>query len=187
MFGPEGQDVTMTDPADRTLHAVPDLDNLQTDLDSHHIQGYALADPDRRHFSMPLVSHIEGNLYTGGCLDGVRLSDDYSWVVSLYPWEKYRLGPNTQRVEVEMYDHDGMPDLTVLHETADLVVDRLNAGKVLVHCQAGLNRSGLVAALALIKMGRSPRQAIDLLREKRGPVVLCNRTFVRWLMTQGDD
>lgn len=165
-----------------------DLSQIQTDLESHHIQGYATADPEQRHFSMPLVSHIEGNLWTGGCIEGVRLGDDFRMVVSLYPWEKYRLGPNTQRVEVEMYDHDGMPDLKVLHETADLVVEHLRQGhKILVHCQAGLNRSGLVAALALIKMGKSPREAIDLLREKRSEVVLCNRTFERWLIAQGGD
>lgn len=163
-----------------------DAASIQTDLESHHIEGYAIADPQRRKFSMPLISHIEDNLWTGGCIDKARLPDDFAWVVSLYPWEQFTLGPDTQRIEIEMYDHDGMPDLTLLHQTAEAVVLAVAEGKTLVHCQAGLNRSGLVAALALVKMGRTPDEAIDLLRAKRGPVVLCNRTFVTWLREQTD-
>jgi hypothetical protein len=153
-----------------------------TDFTSHHIEGYALADRERRHFDVPLVSHIEGNLWTGGCIDGVRLGDDFRYVVSLYPWEKYLLGPDTERLEAQMYDAGSMPNIHALHAAADQVVAWLAVGKTLVHCQAGLNRSGLVAALALVKMGHTAREAIDLLREKRSPVVLCNATFERWLL-----
>ena len=57
-------------------------------------------------------------------------------------------------------------------------------GPVLVHCQAGLNRSGLVTALALMRAGRSSKDAIDLLREKRCDAVLCNPAFHMWLRKQ---
>lgn len=154
-----------------------------TDFTSHHIEGYARADAQQRHFSVPLVSHIAGDLWTGGC-KRVRLGDDFRFVFSLYPWEQYILGPDTERIEIEMYDHGSMPDLEVLDSVAEQVVDRLHEGhKTLVHCQAGLNRSGLVAALALTKMGYTAREAIDLLREKRSPVVLCNSTFEQWLLS----
>jgi protein-tyrosine phosphatase len=53
-----------------------------------------------------------------------------------------------------------------------------------VHCQAGLNRSGLVTALALILNGMSPERAIGLLRQKRTPLVLCNGAFEAWLLGQ---
>jgi Dual specificity phosphatase, catalytic domain len=154
----------------------------ETDFASHHIEGYALADREQRRFSVPLVSHIEGNLWTGGCIDGVRLGDDFRYVVSLYPWEKYTLGSETERLEAVMYDAGSMPNIHALHAAADQVVAWVAEGKTLVHCQAGLNRSGLVAALALTKMGHSAREAIDLLREKRSPVVLCNATFEAWLL-----
>lgn len=153
-----------------------------TDFYSRRVNGYALADEEHRYFDMPLVSHIEGNLWTGGCVDRVRLPDDFRRVISLYPWEKYDLGPSTIRVEWEMYDAAGMPDLNEVRHAAEAVVSALHSGKTLVHCQAGLNRSGLVAAVALVRMGRTPREAIDLLRAKRGPVVLCNPTFERWLL-----
>jgi protein-tyrosine phosphatase len=57
----------------------------------------------------------------------------------------------------------------------------MEKGKTLVHCQAGLNRSGLVAAVALMKLGRTADEAIKLLRDSRSPMVLCNDTFVSQL------
>jgi protein-tyrosine phosphatase len=61
--------------------------------------------------------------------------------------------------------------------------------KVLVHCTEGLNRSGVVVARALIAMGRSARDAIDLVRRQRGPSVdgfpaLGNEEFVDWLLAE---
>lgn len=155
------------------------------DWQSHHIEGYAVAAREKGedgYFNAPLISHIEGNLYVGGCIDGVRLDEDFAHVVSLYRWERYTLGPNTKRHEVTMYDSGDVPDAAQISELADLVVAGLAEGKTLVHCQAGLNRSNLIAASALVKMGRTPREAIDILREKRSPVVLCNQAFERWLL-----
>jgi protein-tyrosine phosphatase len=53
--------------------------------------------------------------------------------------------------------------------------------KVLVRCQAGWNRSGLVTALALMKDGHKAKDAIDLIRARRSPHALCNEDFVRYL------
>ena len=50
--------------------------------------------------------------------------------------------------------------------------------KVLVRCRAGLNRSALVAALALVHLeGITPGQAVTALRERRHPDALCNPTL----------
>jgi len=127
---------------------------------NHHIEGYAIAAIEAGrdgHFQAPLISHIERNLYVGGCIDGVRLEDDFRHVVSLYTWERYALGPDTRLHEYEMYDATEMPDETLLTGIADDVNRYLIEGKTLVHCRAGLNRSNLVAALALIRLscGRS--------------------------------
>lgn len=161
----------------------------EADWTSHHIEGYAAAAieaGDVGYFSAPLISHIVDNLYVGGCIDGVRLDDDWQTVFSLYKWERYDLGPSTRRVEVEMYDKGEIPDEDQLHLLAEAVNAALDAGgKVLVHCQAGLNRSNLVAGLTLIKRGWTPEDAIAILRERRSPMVLCNRAFSRWLVTQG--
>jgi protein-tyrosine phosphatase len=60
----------------------------------------------------------------------------------------------------------------------------MHAGKVLCHCQAGLNRSSLISGLALILDGYEPEEAIRLLRTSRSPAVLCNGSFERWLLKQ---
>jgi protein-tyrosine phosphatase len=51
-----------------------------------------------------------------------------------------------------------------------------------VHCQAGLNRSGLITARALMLRGMSATDAIQLLRKRRDPAVLCNAVFANWLV-----
>ncbi len=56
--------------------------------------------------------------------------------------------------------------------------------RVLVRCQAGVNRSGLVAALILMLDGYQPVEAIELLRSRRSPVVLANAHFATWLVNQ---
>ena len=159
--------------------------DLLADWRNHHIEGYAVAAMEAGKdgkFSAPLISHIEGNLYVGGCINQVQLDEDFAHVVSLYKWERYKIGPDTKRVEVTMYDSSARPDPDQIDWIADYVVEALEDGKTLVHCQAGLNRSNLIAAAALIKMGRTPQEAIDLLREKRSPLVLCNETFEKFLI-----
>jgi rhodanese-related sulfurtransferase len=130
---------------------------------------------------VPLISHVEGNLWQGGCLGGVRLPDYFDFVLSLYPWESYTLGPNTERAEVKMYDSLDQT-FEQVDELAHLVKEYLDADKtVLVHCQAGLNRSGLLAARTLMLLGHTPEVAIEMLRTKRSPLVLCNEAFENWL------
>ena len=60
--------------------------------------------------------------------------------------------------------------------------DRWLAGeRVLIRCQAGVNRSGLVTAIVLMLQGMSADEAISLLRERRSPLVLNNPDFERFL------
>lgn len=150
------------------------------DFMQHRIQGTAHQDEQGRFFDIPLVSHVEGNLYQGGCFGGVRLPDEFVYVASLYPWERYELGPDTHRDEFKLYDASDQ-GFEFIDAIAKRVVGWAKDGPTLVHCQAGLNRSGLVAARALMLMnGDSAAVAINKVR-KRSPVVLCNQSFVNWL------
>jgi oxygen-independent coproporphyrinogen-3 oxidase len=56
--------------------------------------------------------------------------------------------------------------------------------RVLAHCGMGLNRSALVAGLALVRMGIPAAAAVDLIRERR-PGALYNENFVRHLLDHG--
>lgn len=128
-----------------------------------------------------LISHVEGGLWQGGCEQGIRLPHDFDFVLSLYPWEQYTLGPSTERVEVKMYDSLDQA-FDQVDELAHDVVKRLSADqKVLVHCQAGLNRSGLLAARILTLQGWTPAAAIAKLRQSRCELVLCNEAFENWI------
>ena len=52
---------------------------------------------------------------------------------------------------------------------------------VLIRCQAGLNRSGLITSLILLKEGLSLAQILELIRSKRGEYALSNKHFVEYL------
>ena len=52
---------------------------------------------------------------------------------------------------------------------------------MLVHCWAGLNRSGVVSARALMFMGVPVTDAIARVRAARGAWALSNAAFVEWL------
>jgi len=55
-------------------------------------------------------------------------------------------------------------------------------GPVLGHCQAGLNRSSLVAARALMFEGMSADDSIATVRKRRSPACLCNQAFEEYLL-----
>jgi predicted protein tyrosine phosphatase len=66
--------------------------------------------------------------------------------------------------------------------TADWVFDRWQCGQqVLVRCQAGMNRSGLIIAITLMKDGYSAADAISSIK-KKNPYALSNSAFVNYLM-----
>ncbi len=135
-------------------------------------------------FDVPFVTEIVPGLWQGGCQDGLILPKQIKHLVSLYPWESY-----VQRHELDSA-------LTVrMHDSTDQAMSQVDAiamwvnacredGPVLVHCQAGLNRSSLVTARALIIGGMTAADAIALIREKRSPACLCNPAFEAWLLGQ---
>ncbi len=129
-------------------------------------------------FDVPFISHISGGLYQGGCQEGLILPHNIDKVLSLYPWEQYYIDrKDVERVEVKMYDSEDQA-FDQVDELADQVNEWLKQGyNVLVHCQAGLNRSSLVAARALMKQGLTSEAAINTLRTSRSPACLCNPSF----------
>ena len=161
------------------------IESIQADLDTHHITGYV---GNGYYVHCPLISMVSGNnlLYMGGCIDGVRLPDDFDTVISLYPWEQYELGPNTIRHEYRMHDSNAVPPWEELKGPVLTAMTSLSAGKkTLIHCQAGLNRSGLITALVMTAnpLGtRTMAENIAVLRERRHSLVLCNTAFENYLL-----
>lgn len=159
-----------------------EFEQLEADLESQPITGY-LHTGERLH--VPLISHIVDNLYVGGHSTSVDLGDFFSHVFSLYIWEgDYRSDKTTTRHKsVRMLDSP-TEDTSLVDEIVPQIVEALEAGgNVLVHCQAGINRSNLTAALVLREWkGLTSAEAIAMLREKRSPLVLANRGFESYLL-----
>lgn len=66
-------------------------------------------------------------------------------------------------------------------KAADWAYDQWKSKElVLIRCQAGANRSGLITALVLMKDGWSAQKAIDHIRSRRS-IALSNSAFVAWL------
>jgi hypothetical protein len=56
--------------------------------------------------------------------------------------------------------------------------------ETLIRCQAGMNRSGLVTAMVLMRNGSTAESAIKLIRKKRHPDALGNGSYVAYLMSR---
>jgi protein-tyrosine phosphatase len=142
---------------------------------------------------------IAPNLFQGGTddLDVIHLAQTnnrprtdlpFDSIVTMYAWAR----PADWNVQEFRY---GVPDAAItdidldrLRQAVDFGYDRWKQGdRVLVRCQAGLNRSGLVLALILIKDGLTPQDAIARIRDNRGEDALFNRDFHNWLLTEGEN
>lgn len=145
------------------------------------------------YYPTSLWSEILPGLWQGGTDDAdvVRYGNgnsgvtnkDFDFVATLYasanPVDWF-----VHEMRFGFYDHD-MNDFQVeaLYDIVRITHRQWKSGnRVLVRCQAGLNRSGLVMALVLIRDGYSPAEAIQLIRTQRGNAALCNKTFDRWLL-----
>jgi hypothetical protein len=103
-------------------------------------------------------------------------------IMNLFPWGKYVVPELTEMVEITAFDGSEI-DFDIFKESALRVIEWLNEGhQVLVHCQAGLNRSSFVIALILMeKYKMSPDEAINHIRKSRSPLCLCNDHFRQYL------
>jgi protein-tyrosine phosphatase len=141
---------------------------------------------------------IAPNLFQGGTddLDVIHLAQTnnrprtdlpFDAIVTMYAWAR----PADWNIQEFRY---GVPDASIkdidlsrLRQAVDFGYDRWKQGdRVLVRCQAGLNRSGLVLALILIKDGLTPIEAINTIRDNRGPDALFNENFHAWLLKEGE-
>ena len=146
-----------------------------------------------------LYSMIAPNLFQGGTddLDVIHLAQTnnrprtdlpFDAIVTMYAWAR----PADWQVQEFRYGVDDAAitdiDLNRLRQAVEFGYDRWKQGdRVLVRCQAGLNRSGLVLALILIKDGLTPTQAIAQIRQNRGEDALFNNNFHNWLIQEGEN
>lgn len=146
-------------------------------------------------WNFPLWSEILNDLWLGGTDDfdtidyeantfGPReiTKSTFDTVVTLYAWAR----PADWFVEEMRYgfydDDSSFFDEAALMRAAKFAHESWKSGKkVLVRCQAGINRSGLVMGIVLMLEGFTADEAIKLMREKRSSAVLVNRSFENYL------
>lgn len=147
------------------------------------MQGNASMATGASYFEVPLYSHVVGELYQGCSpaefTDGPQLVRDagFDRILNLFVWGNYPIGEGVLRMDVEMYDGGEVYD--ELENLADIVENwYIDGHKILVHCQAGLNRSSLVVARFLMNhFDQTAREAIARVREQRSSMCLCNDHF----------
>lgn len=138
--------------------------------------------PDRNWDHIAAGLHLGGHQTApGGASTVVR--DEFDVVVSLFTTGQH--GPDA---EIPHHIHSMADDRlsednhAPIQHLATLVADAMDDGQsVLVRCHAGLNRSALVAGLALLNHGWTTDQVLDRMRAARSPHVLFNASFVAYL------
>ena len=144
-----------------------------------------------------LWSEIQSGLWVGGTgssdeifsrrpidADPEITKRNFDTVITMYAWAR-PVDWFVKEIRFGIYDHD-MSDFEqrALHDLVKIAHTDWRAGdRVLIRCQAGINRSSLVAALVLIRDGMDAQSAIELLRNKRAGGVLRNSFFEDWLLT----
>ena len=146
-------------------------------------------------WSFPLWSEILSGLWLGGTDDFDTIEyeayamstreitkKEFDAVVTLYAWAR----PVDWLVEEMRYgffdDNKNAFDDDALMRAAKFAHSSWKSGKtVLVRCQAGINRSGLVMGVVLMLEGFTADQAIHLMRTKRSSSVLINDSFEQYL------
>ena len=140
-----------------------------------------------------LYSEIAPNLFMGGTADEdvihqaapynkARTDLPFDAIITMYAWAN-PADWKVQEFRYGIYDSAiSEIDLDRLKQTVEFGYNRwLSGDRLLVRCQAGLNRSGLITTLILMMKELHPTSAINLIRDKRTPFALFNKNYVSWL------
>jgi protein tyrosine phosphatase len=164
------------------------------DEDNFDIDALARPDYGQAELREPLWSEVIEGLWQGGTADHdihsqlkkpMITKKDFDTVITMYAyanpvdWFVREIRYGVWDSNMKDFDAEELFDIVrVAHS------DWKKGKKVLIRCQAGWNRSGLITALVLIREGMEAQKAINLIRAKRSPHALCNSTFATWLLAQ---
>lgn len=127
----------------------------------------------------------ENGITRGGKHSTIFSDQSWDYVVSAYVTEDEASWPQCdQRLVLFADTESGLGDETWLKigSVVDQIVSRWRQGqKVLIRCQAGYNRSGMIMSLVLMRLGMPADKAIYQLRWRRGRDVLTNRVFEKYV------
>jgi protein-tyrosine phosphatase len=127
---------------------------------------------------IPVMTEVAPLLWVGGAAGSV-LPENIKHVVSMIGQVGYEVKHPLHSVLVVHWEDNLEQPL----DQVDVLADWVNSctGDLLVHCGAGLNRSCIVAARAMMRSGWTADTAIKDIREKRSEHCLTNPHFEEWL------
>ncbi|MFJ1958164.1 protein phosphatase [Streptomyces microflavus] len=110
---------------------------------------------------------------------------EFGLVISLYTRPGHGPDPGIDHLVAEIPDGPLVAaQIQTVQQLARTAARAIQDGRtVLVRCNAGCNRSGLVLAQTFIDLGHEAPTAIDVVRQKRSPSALNNRLFEEYLNT----
>lgn len=127
-----------------------------------------------------------GSKFSDYSANHVVVKDEFDAVFSFYWTPEGWEGPAADIAHIHYPIPDGIltsEQLLKVRAIASDVAGCVRAGnRVLVRCQAGYNRSGLVTAFALMELDYNVHEAIELVRKARGDAALHRLVFLRYLM-----
>lgn len=161
-----------------------------------------LAAPDLSEYtdSQALWSEVVPGLWQGGTHDNDVVHQgrssraeafiektDFDTVITLYAWAQ-PVDWFVKELRYGFWDSDSNLPIEQVLEVAAVAYAEWSAGRqVLIRCQAGLNRSGLITGLVLMMAGHSADDAVALIRKNRSRWALCNKSFERFLKSVDPD
>lgn len=159
-------------------------------IDTREASG--LIHPD---YDLPVRTEILPNLWMGGTdyYDRIEFGTDKHFITPEDFDAVYTFYASSNPVDwfVEEYrfaflDSEREPlETSKLRRAVELSYEDWKNGKrVLIRCQAGLNRSGIITALVLMRAGFTAQDAIDRIRNVRDQQCLYNKHFVQFLHSQ---
>lgn len=136
---------------------------------------------------LPGLDRVAKHLWMGATPDPGHLSGFDMLVLCAKEIQPRGAYPGVTVVHVPL-DDSGVPPTEIEVQGALIAAREVAAAlrrgeRVLVACHMGMNRSGLVTALALRVLGATPASAIGMVRDARGPNALSNRWFEELVRT----
>lgn len=136
------------------------------------------------------ADRIIENLWMGSRPTGSLPPGEFDVVVlaaaEVQPPREWFCGAKVLRLKLD--DGELTPEeADAAEQAAEIVASELAQGRsALVTCNMGINRSGLVTALVLKRLGMTGRKAVKTVRDRRkaqcGIVALSNSSFVEYVL-----
>jgi len=109
------------------------------------------------------------------------LEDDEQYSIGLGRERELCLSNEMEYASFPIADR-GLPDTNLAIMFAKAICLEISSGKhIVIHCRAGIGRTGIIAGAVLIQAGYTAREAFELISEARGVQVPDTEEQEKWL------